>query len=128
MYAQMFPTIFHFERVVIMLHVPRGHPAGSCHETSDNLGIRLGALIAGRPDIRGQSGYVFRWGECWFEEVRDGGPGWSLQRDDKSALDFRVNLILDICRHRRRSGLPALMNSMQVSISDVQGEALDLRP
>ena len=101
--------------------------AQMAREALEHLGIRLGSLIAGRPDIRGQSGYVFRWGEGWFEEVRDGGPGWSLQRDDKSAVDFRVNLLLDIFRHRRRSGLPALMNSMQVAISDLQGGALDLR-
>ena len=101
--------------------------AQMAREALEHLGIRLGSLIAGRPDIRGQSGYVFHWGEGWFEEVRDGGPGWSLQRDDKSAVDFRVNLLLDIFRHRRRSGLPALMNSMQVAVSDLQGGALDLR-
>ena len=47
----------------------------AAREVLSHLGIRLGALIAGRPDVRGQSGYVFRWGEGWFEELRDGGPG-----------------------------------------------------
>ena len=88
-------------------------------EVLSNLGIRMGHLIAGRPDVRGQSGYVFRWGEGWFEEMRDGGPGWHIQRDDKSALDVRVNLLLDIFRHRRWSGLPALLDSVHAAISDV---------
>ena len=85
----------------------------------DSLGVRLGQLVAGRPDVRGQSGYVFRWGEGWFEEIRDGGPGWRFDRDDKSAIEFRVNLLLNIFRPRRRSGLPALTDFMQqLSLSD----------
>ena len=87
------------------------------------LGIGLGTLIAGRPDVRGQSGFVFRWGEGWFEEIRDGGPGWLFERDDESAIELRTNLLLDIFRHRRGSGLPALTNLVQLSISDVLGEA-----
>ena len=73
--------------------------------------------------VRGQSGYVFRWGEGWFEEIQDGGPGWNFERDDKSAVDSRVNLLLDIFRPRRRSGLPALMNLLQLPVSDVPSEA-----
>ena len=87
------------------------------------LGIRLGTLIAGRPDVRGQSGYVFRWGEGCFEEIRDGGPGWLFERDDKPTIELRTNMLLDIFRHRRGSGLPALTNLMQLPISDVLGEA-----
>ena len=82
------------------------------------LGIRLDSLVAGRPDVRGQSGYVFRWGEGWFEEIRDGGPGWRFQRHDKSAIDVRVNLLCDAFRHRHGSGMPALLNSVQLAISD----------
>ena len=85
----------------------------------EGLGIAVGPLVAGRPDVRGQSGFVFRWGEGWFEEIRDGGPGWMFERDDKSAIEFRVNLLLGMFRPRRRSGLPALANLMQqLSISD----------
>ena len=83
-----------------------------------SLGIQLGALIAGRPNVRGQSGYVFRWGEGWFEEIRDAGPGWNFEREDKSAVDLRVNLLLDIFRPRQRFGLSDLTNSIQLSISD----------
>jgi len=39
-----------------------------------------------------------------------------------------VNLLLDSFRHRRRSGLPALMISVQVAASDVQGAAIHLIP
>ena len=73
------------------------------HQVLSDVGIRLGALIAGRPHVWSQSGFVFRWGEGWFEELREGGPGWRFERDDKSAVDFRVNLLLDILRPMRRS-------------------------
>ena len=66
---------------------------------------------------------MFRWGEGWFEEFRDGGPGGNFQRDDKSAVDVRSKLLLDIFRPRRRSGLPALLNSLQLQISDAASEA-----
>ena len=49
--------------------------AQAARELLSNLGIDIGDLIAGRPDVRGQTGYVFRWGEWWFEEIRDGGLG-----------------------------------------------------
>lgn len=84
-----------------------------------SVGISVGPLVAGRLDVRSQSGYVFRWGEGWFEEIRDGGPGWIFERDDTSAIQIRVNLLLDLFRPRQRSGLPALTNLMQLlSISD----------
>ena len=85
----------------------------------------MGALIAGRLRVRSQSGFVFRWGEGGFEELREGGPGWRFERDDKSAIDFRVKLLLEIFRPRRRSGLLALSNLVQ-PISDVVSEALRL--
>jgi hypothetical protein len=54
----------------------------------------------------------------WFEEIRDKGPGWLFPRDDKCAFEFRRNLILDIFRPRRGSGLPALLDLMHAAISD----------
>ena len=66
-----------------------------------NLGVRLGPLVAGRLDVRGQTGYIFRWGEGWFEEIREGDPGWKFERDDVSAVEVRVNLLLDLFRPRR---------------------------
>jgi len=100
--------------------------AQAAHQALTDVGIRLGGLIAGRPRVRSQSGFVFRWGEGWFEELREGGPGWRFERNDKSAIELRVNLLLDIFRPRRRSGLHALSNLMQ-PISDAVSEALALR-
>ena len=82
-----------------------------------NLGIVLDPLVAGRPNVRGHSGYVFRWGEGWFEEIRDAGPGWNILRNDKAAIEVRVKLLLDMFRFRRASGLPALTNLLH-AISD----------
>ena len=78
--------------------------------------------MAGRPDVRGHSGYVFRWGEGWFEEVRDGGPGWNFQKDDKAAIKVRIDLLLDLFRRRQNFMMPALMDFMHAAISDLQGE------
>ena len=71
-----------------------------------NLGIQLGELIAGRLDVRRQTGYIFRWGSGWFSEIRDSGPGWVIPRKDKDAILVRVQLLLDI--FRPRSNLPQL--------------------
>ena len=90
-----------------------------------SLGTHVDEVVAGRPDVRGHSGYVFRWGEGWFEEIRDGGLGWKFERDDKSATDIRVSLLLDIFRRRHSLALPALrdaVNYVQAAISDFQGE------
>ena len=93
--------------------------AEMAHQLLSTLGISVGPLVAGRPDVRGQSGFVFRWGEGWFEEIRDGGPGWLFNRDDKSAIKLRINLLLDMFRPRQGSGLPALTNLLQqLTISD----------
>ena len=96
--------------------------AEAARSVLSSLGLRLGTLIAGRPNVRGQSGYVFRWGEGWFEEIRDGGPGWKFRREDKSAIEYRVSLLLDVYRPRQRPGLPPLMNLLQ-AISDVPSDA-----
>ena len=109
----------------LRLQRPRD-PSGSAQSARaflTSLGVGLRNLVAGRPGVRGHSGYVVRWGEGWFEEFRDGGPGWSFERDDTSAIDLRVNLLLDMFGHRRGSGLPALDNLMQAAISGVLGEA-----
>ncbi len=94
------------------------------HRTLISLGIRVDPLIAGRPAVRGQSGYVLRWGEGWFEEIRDGGPGWRFPQENKSALDLRINLLLDIFQ-RRHSFVPLALvdsaDSVQAAISDLQG-------
>lgn len=48
-------------------------PSGSAQvarQILTSLGIQLERLVAGRPDVRGHSGYVFRWGEGWFGGAR----------------------------------------------------------
>ena len=90
------------------------------------VGVRVDDVVAGRPDVRGHSGYVFRWGEGWFEEIRDGGLGWKFERDDTSAIDNRVKLLLDLFRRSHNSfALPALsdvIHYVQAAISNFQGE------
>ena len=68
-----------------------------------DLGIQLGELVAGRLAVRGHSGYVFRWGEGWFEEVRDGGLGWAFQKEDRPAIDSRVQILLELYKPDRVS-------------------------
>ena len=41
------------------------------------------------------TGFVARWGDPWFEAVRDEGLGWSFQRDDKEGVNKRTQLWLD---------------------------------
>jgi len=109
------------ERLTSLRSQSRRVPSQTAEMARDflsSLGFSVGPLVAGRPDVRGQSGYVFRWGEGWFEEIRDSGPGWLFVKNDKPAVEYRVNLLLDIFRPRRGSGLPPLMDLMQVAISD----------
>ena len=108
-------------RLDALRHERPRDPSGSAQAARQYLsflGVQVERLVAGRPDVRGHSGYPFRWGEGWFEEVRDGSPGWKFQKHDKSAIDVRINLLLDIFRPRRGSGLPALMDVMHAAISD----------
>ena len=51
-----------------------------------HLGLSLQPLVAGPLGVRGQSGYVARWGEGWFWEFRDGGPGWTFDKFDDDAI------------------------------------------
>ena len=82
------------------------------------LGVQVERLVVGRPDVRGHSGYPFRWVQGWFEEVGDGSPRCKFQKHDKCAIRVRINLFLGFFRPRRGSGLPALMDAMHAAISD----------
>ena len=42
------------------------------------FGLHVDYPVAGRPGVRGQSGFAFRWGDGWFEPIRDGGVGWDF--------------------------------------------------
>ena len=60
-------------------------------------------LVGGFPQVLGHTGHVFRWGDKWLFEIRDGGDGWVFDRRDKQAVAARVELILDIFRENRRA-------------------------
>ena len=65
---------------------------------------------------------LFRWGEGFFDELRDGGPGWHFQKHDKSAVGLRVTMLLDLFRRRRNYTLSALTDFSQFAVADLQGE------
>ena len=67
--------------------------------------------IVGRPGTRGHSSKIFQWDDGWFEEFRDGGPGWQFTKEDKTSIECRVNLPLGSFRDRQRPPSFALPNS-----------------
>ena len=77
--------------------------AQATFEFLSNLGLSLDPLVGGFPQVRGHTGHVFRWGDKWLFEIRDGGDGWVFDRCDKQAVAARVELILDIFRENRRA-------------------------
>ena len=72
------------------------------------LGIDMQPLVAGPLGVRGHSGYVCRWGEGWFWDMRDGGPGWIFEKHDSHAISVRVDVLLEVFR-KKRSNLPQLV-------------------
>ena len=86
-----------------------------CH-----LGLQVADLVAGRLNIRGHAGYVFRWGFGWFWEMRDGGLGWSFGKHDKPAVDLRIKFLLDLFTVRRQPDmLTALVDGVaQLALQD----------
>ena len=71
------------------------------------LGV-FGPPADGRPNVRGESGRVLRWGEGWLEEIRD-TLGWSMQKKDDVEIKRRVDLLVQIFV-RPRSRSQALMD------------------
>ena len=61
----------------------------------------------GRPGIRGEAGNVFRWGEGWFVEIRD-GLGWGIPRKDKTQTDLRIQILLSLFI-KERPTLPLML-------------------
>ena len=97
----------------LRLQGPRLAPSGSAQTFRDrllNLGIQVDAVIAGRPDIRGHTGFVFRWGCGWFSEMRDSGPGWDFERNDKAGIGLRADFILQLFRQRSSLAQLAIAN------------------
>ena len=73
-----------------------------------SLGFNVGPPSAGPLQVRGHSGFVRRWGEGWFWDFRDGGPGWIFDKHDQTAIDVRVQLLLEIFQ-RKTSRLPNML-------------------
>ena len=65
------------------------------------LGLQVDRPIGGRPAVRGQSGFAFRWGEGWFEPIRDGGVGWIFNRNDEDEIVQRANILMRLYRPAR---------------------------
>ena len=83
-----------------------------------HLGFNLEPLVAGRPEIRGSSGFPLRWGTGWFFEIRDGGPGWIFSRADKAAVKFRADLLFKIFAQKQSRSLFAMLHDAQEAIAD----------
>ena len=75
------------------------------------LGIAGEPPVGGFPEVRGHSGRVIRWGEGWFEEVRD-SLGWDVRKDDKPELAKRVDILMNLFkRHRVVATMDALRDA-----------------
>ena len=88
------------ERLASLRSQGRGSAASDFAQSTfsflSHLGFNLNPPVAGPLGIRGHSGYVCRWGEGWFWIIKDGGPGWSFDKTDEAAIEFRINLLLDM--------------------------------
>ena len=82
--------------------------------SSLGLGI-FGPPSDGRPNVRGESGCVLRWGEGRLEEIRD-TLGWSVHKRDDVEIERRVDLLVQIFV-RPRSRIQTLMDE-QFALED----------
>ena len=88
-----------------------------------DLGIHISEAIAGSLDVRGHAGPVFRWGDGWFWELGDNGPGWRFAKDDKAAIACRINLLLNLFRRKRDDPILAIADALAPSfLQDVADE------
>ena len=66
-----------------------------------DVGLDIEFPVSGRPNVRGSSGYAFRWGEGWFGQIRDGGVGWDFERSAESDVAKRVQILLKLFSRSR---------------------------
>ena len=65
-----------------------------------SLGLSDEPPSGGFPQVRGHTGFVFRWGEGWFEEVRE-RLGWRIEKHDKPEIAKRVSILLQLFQRTR---------------------------
>ena len=84
-----------------------------------DLGVDVDDPTGGRPGVRGQTSYVHRWGDPWFEEVCDNGDGWHFQKNDTDTINQRTSLLLQLLRRpRRQTGNLALEYEDALALGD----------
>ena len=64
------------------------------------------------------SGHVCRWGDKWFFEILDGGPGWDFRKDDRDAIRVRLDFLLQLFGRTRVQAVLALVDNIQEAIVD----------
>ena len=75
-----------------------------------NVGLEVDFPIAGRPSVRGESGFAFRWGEGWFGPIRDGGVGWDFDRGAEAEVDTRTHILIRLFKKQRVDASLALQD------------------
>ena len=81
------------------------------------LGIEGNPPVGGFPEVRIHTGYVFRWGQGWFEEVRD-SVGWDIGRKDKPQIKERVDVLMRLFKSSRITEALAALADAPLAIED----------
>ena len=85
----------------------------------DVLSLGADLPVAGRPQVRGQAGYVQRWGDLWFEEIRDtSSGGWRFEKSNKDHVNKLCQMLLKICRVREPSRAPLALSDSPLALED----------
>ena len=88
-----------------------------------SLGLNAEQPSEGRPQVRGQAGFVKRWGELWFEEIRDTPSfGWEFEKHDKMQVSKLVELLLKRFRQKRQSQPLAICDTHRAIADAGEGE------
>ena len=66
-----------------------------------NIGLQIDFPISGRPNVRGTSGYAFRWWACLLGQIRDEGVGWSFERSAETKVSRRGQILLKLFQRHR---------------------------
>ena len=83
-----------------------------------NAGLNVDYPTAGRPSVRGESGFAFRWGEGWFRPIRGGGVGWSFDPGAEAEVSKRTHILIRLFK-RSRADAPLALDDQLLQIADV---------